>query len=253
MNRKESYLKKLVNKNKQSLDVLQNLYSRLSIPNNLFERDKVYLHNAFLEMSKLWMANFKKIKTVRYILIAEAPLWGESMNYIYNSNTPFTQFFYKSDLEKVLGKEITNKKKFLKILNGLGLLIIDISPFALNSQSTAINYSETTTTSNKITGKQYTELVANTCSNYFNEKIKLAKSKIRNKNITFIFRYERVESSFKDILAKELVKSGILKESQIKFENIWMNGGGIDVEKKLNPILTLNKTKAKKPRAFKSA
>lgn len=111
-----------------SKEILKTFYHKNSISNN-FERDNQYLETAFNEITKIWFKNLVLIKEVRYLMIAEAPLWGSSKSYIYNPTTQFTQFFHKGDLEHVLGIPIKDKVEFIKRCNEIGLLIIDISPF----------------------------------------------------------------------------------------------------------------------------
>jgi hypothetical protein len=230
-------LENLISENSSSLQELKQLYTRLGISDEDFERDQAYLKQSFSEMSKIWLENFEKIDKVNYIMLSEAPLWGDAKSYIYNESTPFTQFFYKSDLERALndGTIFSSKRAFLKKLNEIGFLIIDISPFALN-QKTKLNYSENSETSKKLTQGQYKRLVQATMDHYFKEKLKLAKSKLKNSKPVVLWRYARVKGAFEDILSTSLIKEGLIKTpSDIK--NIWMNGGGIEVENKLKPII----------------
>jgi hypothetical protein len=230
-----SLLNDLIINNKHSLKVLEKLYFDLSISKHDFKKDKIYLENAFAGFSKLWLDNFDKIDRVKYILLAEAPLWGDSESYIYNGESPFTQFFYKSDLEKTLGIAIDCKKTFLNKLNEIGFLIIDISPFALN-KNTKVNYSENYPDSKKLKSKLYKQLVSDTIPYYFNEKLMLAKTKINVKELDVIFRYKRVESAFQGTLLGPLKSQGFINEKS-DFKNIWQNGGGIDIDKKFRPII----------------
>ncbi len=230
-----SLLNDLIINNKHSLKVLEKLYFDLSISKHDFKKDKIYLENAFAGFSKLWLDNFDKIDRVKYILLAEAPLWGEAKSYIYNESTPFTQFFYKSDLENALNIEISCKQSFLNKLNEIGFLIIDISPFALN-KNTKVNYSENFHQSKKLTNKQYKQLVSDTIPHYFIQKLRLAQTKFIGNETIVLFRYKRVENAFQDILADVLISEKIIK-AKTDIENIGRNGGGIDVLNKLMPII----------------
>lgn len=230
-------LENLISENSNSLLVLKQLYTRLGIADEVFERDKIYLEQSFSEMSKIWLENFEKIEKVNYIMLSEAPLWGDAKSYIYNESTPFTQFFYKSDLERALndGTVFSSKHAFLEKLNEIGFLIIDISPFALN-QKTKLNYSKKSTASRKITSRQYKDLVQATMVYYFNEKLKLAKTKLKNSKPVVLWRYARVKEAFEDVLSASLVQEGFIN-TPADIKNIWMNGGGIEVENKLKPII----------------
>ena len=104
------------------------------------KHDLLYLQTSFDEIKNIWLENLNNIEKINYIMIAEAPLWGNEKKYIYNPNTNLSQFFYKSDLEEVLRVAINDKVEFIKVCNLIGLLIIDISPFALNEKDTKLNY-----------------------------------------------------------------------------------------------------------------
>jgi len=73
-----------------------------------------------------WLSS--QIESVNYLMLAEAPLWGETKKYIYNPDINNSQFFYRSDLEDILNKHIADKKEFIQVCNEIGLLIVDISP-----------------------------------------------------------------------------------------------------------------------------
>ena len=233
----KNILNDLILSNNCSLKVLEKLYEKLKISDEDFNKDKLYLNKAFQQMTKIWLSNFEKIETVKYILIAEAPLQGESQSYIYNTETPFSQFFYKSDLEKALGISLCCKKSFLEKLNEIGFVIIDISPFPLNNK-TKINYSEQTKDSKKISPKNYKELVSATMPFYFEKKLELIKTKLNQKNPVVFFRYSRVQKAFENILSVSLKEHGLIDENSL-ISNIGMNGGGVyvkELEKIINPI-----------------
>ena len=117
--------------------ILHDFYSENGIIDH-FERDNLYLEKAFHEINEMWFRNLECIKEVKYLMIAEAPLWGKDKSYIYNPETKNTQFFQKKDLERVIGLNVYNKLDFLNYCNKMGLLIIDISPFAFNTEDTII-------------------------------------------------------------------------------------------------------------------
>src|SRR5690606_24041677 len=95
---------------------------------------------AFHEINTIWFRNLEQIRKVNYLMLAEAPLWGECKKYIYNPEINHSQFFYRSDLEDVLNEPIPDKRAFINACNEIGLLVMDISPFALNAKNTRINY-----------------------------------------------------------------------------------------------------------------
>jgi hypothetical protein len=209
--------------------ILQNFYDKIGLKTK-FEKDNNYLEVADREIHKIWLENFNKIDKVNYLMIAEAPLWGKEKKYLYNPAINNSQFFYRSDLGDILNKPIADKKDFIKVCNEIGLIIVDISPFAFNPQETSINYRDMTTT-------QYRELVSLTIPTFFEEKIKAVKTK-KSENIKTFFRYARVKTTFQDLIAQVLISNNIIK-TQNDIGDISQNGGGID-KNKLKKIIKDN-------------
>jgi hypothetical protein len=208
---------------------IQKLYTDLGLSNQ-FRADDAYLSKAFADIDKLWHANFGKVKEVKYIMIAEAPLWGDDGNYIYNPLTKFSQFFYKSDLEYVLNIQIKDKQGFLDVCNSIGLVVVDISPFALNSKNTSINYSKNENLSKKLSTAQYQQLVAASIHTYFDLKIQAIAQKKSKEGVKVFFRYARVKKNFQAIVTTVLIKNKVIKPGNT-IGDISKNGGGIDKTK----------------------
>lgn len=77
----------------------------------------------------------------------------------------------KSDLEYVLGTKIRDKAEFIDRCNQIGLLIIDISPFALNTEDTTINYRRKSKLNpHGITKREYRLLIQETLPTFFDCK-----------------------------------------------------------------------------------
>jgi len=201
--------------------ILKNFYDKQGISKN-FDKDCLYLEKSFNEISKIWLNNLNQIDKVNFVMIAEAPLWGKVRKYIYNTEINNSQFFYRSDLGNILNKTIADKKSFIHECNEIGLIVIDISPFALNPTDTAITY-------RKMTINQYRELVNLTIPHFFELKIKAIKEK-KSENIKTFFRYARVKHNFQDIISKVLLENEIIS-SQYEIGDISQNGGGIDKNK----------------------
>ena len=201
-----------------SKEILKDFYSKNLIIEN-FEKDNQYLETAFNETTEIWLNNLARIKEVRYLMVAEAPLWGSSKSYIYNPTTPFTQFFHKGDLEYILNITIKDKVDFINRCNEIGLLVIDISPFPLNTIDTSINY-------RTISKFQYRELVEKTIPVFFEEKIKTISLR-KSDEIKVFFRYSRVQRNFQDLIAKVLIRNLFIK-SETDIMEISQQGGGID-------------------------
>lgn len=208
---------------------LKTFYDRFGLSSK-FDNDSVYLEKAFNDINKIWFDNLDKIEKVKYLMIAEAPLWGQEKKYIYNPSINNSQFFYRSDLGDILNKQINDKPEFIKVCNEIGLLVVDISPFPLNPKNTSINYRDLTTV-------QYRQLVSQTIPTYFEEKIRIIGEK-KSANIKTFFRYARVKSTFQDLISQVLIDNKFI-ESQNDILDISQNGGGID-KKKFDQIIKTN-------------
>jgi hypothetical protein len=201
--------------------ILNSFYKKNRLSEN-FEKDNLYLEKAFNDINNIWFENLNQIETVNFLMIGEAPLWGQIKKYIYNPKIKNSQFFYRSDLGDILNKNINDKQDFIKICNEIGLLIIDISPFALNPSDTIINYRD-------LSIGQYNELVRLTIPYFFEQKIKAINSK-RSKNIKCFFRYARVKNNFQDLISNVLIKHNFIN-SKNEICDISQNGGGINKSK----------------------
>ncbi len=207
--------------------ILKSFYDQNGLSNN-FKKDNQYLETAFNDITKIWLDNLSQIKMVNYLMIAEAPLWGEVKKYIYNPQINNSQFFYRSDLGDIINRNIIDKADFIKVCNEIGFLVVDISPFPLNPNNTAVNYRD-------LTASQYRQLVSLTIPTFFDLKIKAIKAK-QSKNIKTFFRYARVKNNFQDLISNVLIDNKIIN-SENEIGDISQNGGGID-KVKLKQILT---------------
>lgn len=207
---------------------LEKFYSMKGLSSCFIEEEN-YLRTSFYEMEELWNSQFDRIEKVKYVMFSESPLWGYQKKYLYNPETRLSQFFYKSDLEFVLGKKIEHKDEFLKTLTDIGLIILDISPFVLNDKDTSINY-------RKISKRDYKTLVNGTLEFYVKPKLFRVKEK-SGKNPVFFFRYSRVKNLFSNLLSKELQKLDLIS-SENEILEISQNGGGIS-RNKLKKIIEM--------------
>lgn len=222
--------------------IIESLYSNLGLHNE-FNEDIEYLERAFKEINDIWIENFKKIDEVKYLLIAEAPLWGSDHKYIYNPHTNNSQFFFRSDLETILNIKISDQREFIEICNQIGLLVVDIFPFPLNTRNTRINYSKNTVESKntieskKLTQKEYRDLVRHTMQTFFEKKIRWIGEK-KSPDIKVFFRYGRVKNTFQDLISDILIQNGLIKRPE-DISEISQRGGGID-RVKLKKIISDN-------------
>ena len=155
-------------------------------------------------------------------------------------NDPNNTSFPRSDLEETLKTKIWNKQDFIQTCNNIGLLIIDISPFPLNTKDTKINYGKNQNGSKKLTKNEYRNLVRGTLPFFFEQKIKLIKEKKSN-DLKIFFRYARVKNTFQDLIESVLIENDLIK-SKNEFGDISQNGGGID-RRKLKQILKNEKSR----------
>ena len=216
------------------IQLIKNVYVSHNLKEHFLSKDRSYLINAHFEIERIWQENFKKIEQVKYVLLSEAPLWGESNSYIYNLSTSFTQFFYENDLYFALNQELINnsqeslsqkKEMFLETLNDLGILIIDVSPYALNSK-TAINYSRSDVDTLKLNPQEYRNLLCLSFEYYLKEKLKTAKEKINlNTTINIIYRYSRLYNLHQNV---EPYLNNAFGENNFRVNYIGQRGGGIN-------------------------
>jgi hypothetical protein len=207
--------------------ILLDFYSHKKVDHH-FRSDEKYLSIAFEEIEKIWMHNYNEINSANYVMLSEAPLWGESKNYIYNPKVNNTQFFYRSDLEYCVKEKIKDKTEFINKLNAIGFIILDISPFPLNEKDTIINY-------RAISKKDYKNLLNKTLSIYFAEKLSLISEK-KSENMKIFFRYGRVKKAFNNLIGKIILEKGLINSENEIFD-ISQIGGGID-KVKLDAIIS---------------
>ena len=193
----------------------------------VFEEDEKYLSKSFNDIESIWTKNYNSIDKIKFVMISEAPLWGEKRKFIYNPEINNSQYFYRSDLEYVLNQRITNKVDFINKLRQIGLIIIDISPFAFNKTDTEINYRE-------ISKSDYRRLLKETLPIYFSKKLELIKNK-KNDSVQFFYRYSRVRKAFNKLISEIIIEKGLV-ESENEILDISQNGGGIS-RVKLNEII----------------
>ncbi|HEX3045323.1 MAG TPA: hypothetical protein VHY08_11235 [Bacillota bacterium] len=195
-----------------------------------FKGDFIYLANAYDEIEKLWLKQFTQMQRVKYIMLSEAPLFGEKKSYIYNEDAPQTQFFYFTDVQAFIGSPINSKQELFEALSRSGLIILDIFPFAFND-TTALQYSKFSKGKNN----GYKSLFDLTYPKYFRKKLDLILSKAIDPVICF-YRYDRVKENVHEILMEKLSDDQdrlILKDAP----SISQPGGGID-RVRLKEIIT---------------
>jgi hypothetical protein len=216
------------------INIIEDAYSRCGRENRFINNERDYLINAYNGIEQIWNENFHNINQINHIVISEAPLWGENQSYIYNLHSPFTQFFYENDLYYGLNKELINnrfetiiekKQRFIKCMMDHGIIILDVSPYALN-KSTALNYAKTENGSAKLNSENYLTLLNSSFIFFLEEKLNLINEKISNNSmINIIYRYTKLFNLHHEI-GPHLNNS--FGENNFNVHNIGIQGGGID-------------------------
>jgi hypothetical protein len=168
------------------------------------DEECAYLKKAFVATERMWAENVAKVATVRLVMLSEAPQFGTDERYFYNTATPFGSFFYFQDAEAILGRGFAkgpkDKRFLLPELARAGFIILDLFPFALNTDDTpSITY-------RKMSARRYRELFWRTASSYFDRKRDLV---LQLGNPLFLFRYGTMKDRLGALVDAELAKRNI--------------------------------------------
>lgn len=182
---------------------LRSIYSNHRITTTKFDTDYEYLNNSISIIDDLWLTNFKKFESIKLIIIGEAPLWGkgkiENRAYIYNEKYDPPQrpisFFTKNHYNFHYSPPVKNKIQLLDALSKKGILFLDVLPYPLNENITAISYRNPKTGKSKqIEAKEYDNLIKSSCNQHLTPKLKMINRILDNKSeVRWIYRYKRVE------------------------------------------------------------
>jgi len=199
------------------------------------EPDAAYLKSAFDFTETLWHRQLERMPDVKIVMLSEAPLFGHKQTYIYNPDSPPTPFFHFNDLEAfgcILPKKNSwsnpqARKSFLiKQMGVKGILVLDLFPYALNPNDTAINY-------RKMSNPLYFRLLSETAPYYLIPKIQLARKKV-GKTPIFIYRYKKLFQKTNHFVEALFVKNDIRFDG-FKIESIHGENMSLD-RKKLSQI-----------------
>jgi hypothetical protein len=210
---------------------LEMAYSKLNLI-QFYKKDFSYLKKALKKMEVFWHENLKKIEKINLIIICESPLWGENEKYFYNPETPHSQFIYCNDFnfDNNIDFTIKTKEELINHCNKLGILIIDVSPFALNDY-TEINYG-------KLKSSDYKKIIVNSLEYYFYKKIDylINQTDIQiNSRLKIVYRYKRVQKALSKLIERD-IKNKFKLDKNYVFDCIVQSGGGIDKNKLENLI-----------------
>ena len=198
-------------------DDLNSLYSSLG-KDRYLKDDLMYIEKSYKTIEKIWKEQYDKIKAINYIMISEAPLFGEKQSYFYNENANQSQFFYFSDSKVLTNNEIKTKRDLIDTFNDLGIIILDVFPFPFNS-NTAVSYKS-------LNKNEMKTLIDLTYKNHLEQKLQTIAQKV-NSTTKLFYRYKRVKNSINDFIAPEFAKYGI-NTNQQDIPYISKRGGGID-------------------------
>ena len=175
-------------------------------------RELKYYKYSLQQTEKVWTETFKKMKDIRFVLLGEAPLFGEKESYFYNPASGATSFFTYKDAEVICG-EITGRnrlsqglrEKKLNLISGLcdaGFLILDVYPFCFTPPLTAISYRQ-------IEKKNHLQwLFQKTFSSWLEPKLSLIHS--INPSAQFGFRYKNTYEHIGQAFDVELHRLGFV-------------------------------------------
>ncbi len=207
--------------NREFTSVLQKIYEDKAVPKDRSKRDIEYLKTSYTIIENMWCKQFDNIKVIKAVIISEAPQFGDEETYIYNEKADHSSFFYYNDYEIALKcfhprqltliNETQKKKALLAVLRDLGVLIIDISPFALNPIKTAINYHKNTESSVQLSKSEYREMLKFTTKYHLLPKLEETRKKKAIKSV-FAYRYKRIEEYAGDIVKTSLERVGLIKK-----------------------------------------
>lgn len=189
-----------------------------------FEQDAKYLADAYRSVEEYWRLALTEAPEVRLLILAEAPLYGESCAYFYNPAAGATSFFNYKDAEVIVGRieessHLRNgvrprKQQMIKRLTAAGVVILDLFPFSLKEKLTALDYPSLAKS------QAYIRLFSRTVDLHFIPKMRqLTLTKARP--ATVVFRYARLRDSLQGEVSRTLVAEGVIAGND-RIESIHM-------------------------------
>lgn len=192
------------------LEIRLRKFYRTEYQLDLSDTESTYLREAYIFTEKLWSEQLDNITDINFVMLSEAPLFGEKKNYFYNIDTAFSAFFYFKDIEafdvSYSKAEYNNKDFALKTLRDNGFLILDLFPFALNQHDTQLNF-------NNINKNSYLKLFKIACDGYLIPKLNLVKEKCSHKTV-FLYRYKRLKKRLNGYLEAELIDLDLIQKDE---------------------------------------
>ena len=190
-------------------ELLREIYKdRLNkFDNDLFIKQyEDYIEKAVQDIDLLWFENIKKFKKgINVVILAEAPMWGNSGSYIYNPKSPETDFFKL----KYLGQEHSikynsEKEQLIDLLLEKGIVFLDISPFPLNPSKTKVCYRNRSKKHDSILigTKNYHKIIKESFQTHLKPKLEEIYKVNNKKSPKFAYRYNTVMKMHKVLYEK---------------------------------------------------
>lgn len=194
--------------------ILKNLYNANNVPQNKFKSDELYLRRAFYGIEYFWLTQYLNLKDIRYVMISEAPLWGDTDAYFYNPNfTGNARFFSNKDLNYILKLNTTTRPQMINVLNKIGFLVLDVFPFAFNNKKgTATKYQYDYKTLMGLKG--INTFLNDIFNSFLMHKLDLIASK-RGEPIKFFYRYNKVVPPIKQEIELRLLQKALIPRNQM--------------------------------------
>ena len=191
--------------------VLEELFDRMGVVNTPASDFKYYKYS-LARTEKVWTESFKKMKNIRFVLLGEAPLFGEKESYFYNPASGATSFFTYKDAEVICG-EIVGRNRLIKgvrerklnlitKLIDAGFLVLDVYPFCFTPPLTSISYRQIEKQN------QLLWLFQKTYSTWLEPKLRMIHS--ISPSARFGFRYKNTHDNIGQAFDAELLQIGFV-------------------------------------------
>jgi len=182
--------------------------------------DLDYLCCAYRRIEAWWQKNFEAMIDIKLVILSEAPLFGDTESYIYNPDSKLTNFLYPKNLSLIsFRNSLRTKTDLLIALRELGILILDIFPYAFNTNNTPFSYRKLGKTAKK-------KLLE--ASSGFHLRPKLQAIRERSNATHYCARYA-VVSDILETVTPECLDNPEFRPSTLPI--ISMQGGTIDKDK----------------------
>ncbi len=222
-----------------------NLAGKLSViyqeenQSSRIQADLKYLSKAYQFTEKLWLTQLQST-VPKVVMLSEAPLFGENRNYFYNPDTAPSSFFWFDDAIALAGNDFAHGKKFecarerkqflIKTVTTKGFMILDLFPYALNANDTALNY-------RKARKELYLRIFSDSLDDHLSKKLDLINEKCNSsKPPLFLFRYKRLKDRLDQVIKARCISKNLI-EKNAEIESI--GGENMSLDRELLQLVCL--------------